>query len=143
MQQFVFINIREACVIKRLWKELTLSTTTTGIIEMLSSILSQKKTENQHCLLNVWSTLRFFARQGCIIRNHDESDRNIYQLLKLHHVDNFKVGHYNYGMMFFATVIGSAEPGSRRRQNIILFIARWKVTITGVEVTISERYREI
>ena len=69
-------------------KLVTLSATFSNVGEMLSSSLVSERSNNQHCLLKILSSLKFLTRQGCAIRGRDQSDNtgnegNLMQLIKL------------------------------------------------------------
>ena len=62
---------------------------TRDVGELLSGMHAQEKIEYRQCFLKILPNLRFVARQGCAIRGQgDETDGNVYQLLKLRGEDH-------------------------------------------------------
>ena len=67
---------------------ITIPKDTPDVGEMLSHTLAVERKENRECLHKILSNICFLARQGCAIRgDHDESDSNFTQLLKLREDD--------------------------------------------------------
>lgn len=71
---------------------ITLPRVTCDVGELLSQAHAVEKEENRRCLRKILSNIRFLARQACALRgDHDESDSNFVQLLKLRGEDDPKL----------------------------------------------------
>ena len=78
-------------------KLLTIPATTSDVgellslLSLLSSELAQQKPDNWHCFMKVLTGLQYLARQGISIWGHDESESNLYQVLRLLNGNEVKV----------------------------------------------------
>lgn len=71
----------------------TIPATTLDVAESLSAQHQREKLERRHCLLKIFSSIHFLARQGLPLRgNGDDSSSNFTQLLKLQAGDDQRLG---------------------------------------------------
>ena len=77
------------CHKEALLRLVTIPATTLDVAENLSAQHPREKLEHPHCLLKIFPSIHFLARQGLPLRGHgDDSSSNFAQLLKLRAEDD-------------------------------------------------------
>lgn len=61
----------------------------------MSTSLAMERADNRHCFMKILGSLRYLAKQGCGFRKSDDSEGNLYQLLKFTGEDDPKVRRNN------------------------------------------------